>query len=77
MIAAAVAAFQAGYALDHLRLELEHGVHAGVDAAGYRLTASERQYRAQWLDTVRHLPADTQRSFLRQWDAAVHSVEPR
>jgi hypothetical protein len=52
IVAAALAAYQADYTLDRLRLELEHGVHSGVDAAGYRLTAGEQWYRAQWLDTV-------------------------
>ena len=52
IVAAALAAYQAAYTSDQLRLELEHGVHCGVDAAGYRLTAGEQWYRTQWLDTA-------------------------
>ncbi len=58
-MSAALAAFRASYALDRLRLELEHGTHTAVDAAGYRLTESERRYRTQWLDTVRGLLGKT------------------
>lgn len=55
VVAAAVAAFEAGYHLDRLRLELEHGPQAQegrVDSAGWRLTNGEQSYRSQWLDLV-------------------------
>ncbi|GMH38610.1 hypothetical protein BSKO_06494 [Bryopsis sp. KO-2023] len=46
----AMEAFLAGYSLKKLLLEMEFG--AGQEEIGFRLTASERSYRQQWLDTV-------------------------
>lgn len=55
VISATVSAFAAGFHLNRLRLELEHGALAQegrVDSAGWRLTNSEQSYRSQWLDVV-------------------------
>ena len=55
LVRGAVGAARAGHSSERLRLQLEfsgNGGEGAVDAAGYRLTESDRRYRLQWLDTV-------------------------
>eukprot|EP00270_Netrium_digitus_P008254 TRINITY_DN2456_c0_g1_i1.p1 TRINITY_DN2456_c0_g1~~TRINITY_DN2456_c0_g1_i1.p1 ORF type:complete len:307 (+),score=77.79 TRINITY_DN2456_c0_g1_i1:65-985(+) len=59
LVAAVVDAYVSGFSRDQLSLQLLYGEessHAAsefsIDAAGYRLTASEEMYRRQWLDAI-------------------------
>lgn len=74
VVTAALQAFQAGYALDRLRLEMEHGTHTAIDAAGYRLMESERRYRTQWLDTVRLAPRCSKKYVERNYRSLRHGA---
>mmetsp|Transcript_5051 Transcript_5051/g.14527 ORF Transcript_5051/g.14527 Transcript_5051/m.14527 type:complete len:265 (-) Transcript_5051:450-1244(-) len=53
VVAAAIAAFDAGYSMERLRLELEYTSQASKGSStGPRLTSAELQYRVMWLDAV-------------------------
>ena len=49
-------AFRAGHSMDRLRLEVEHGGFNEVtlSSGSARLTETDKQYRKQFLDAVRH-----------------------
>ncbi len=55
MVRSAACAFKAGHSMDRLRLEVEHGgfneVH--LKSGSCCLTETDKQYRTQFLDTVR------------------------
>lgn len=55
MVRSAACAFKAGHSMDRLRLEVEHGgfneVH--LESGSCCLTETDKQYRTQFLDTVR------------------------
>lgn len=55
-VGAAVAAYLAGHTRDRLSLQLAYGDNgmeeSKLETEGFRLTASEEQYRSQWLDTI-------------------------